>query len=410
MRITSFFLVLLGLVFTIRGQTTRINQHTYLYSGPSEKSKVLGEFACAAHVQIISQNNTFHFVQTETGMRGYVMSKCLALKNSGTGASDNFRGEFDNKNRYVLVAGLRARAEPRADSKVVKQLKMNEYCMIDFLPYDPEAWVKVGYSYNYELETSIPYFIQRKYIGPKADLANYIGLYKVDNQAEFKAKKMRMERILEMSYWENDSLRYAAISMFRDFVLQNNLDVWLDDIKFEIFAIEAKGSDKSSKDYPDFENWEEEDFERFYDKYRWHYFLNGDTLRYKTKRDIEKIKYTKSSEMPKDLSECGWGFETAYYLDGAIIIDEGMEAYNGGLEHFTLFEIDFSNPSISVKLADFELNSETDERDFIKALHPYLSWDLRDGIHIYYLNIWDENIVIEFREGRPVLWEVSFQC
>lgn len=412
MRFTSFFLLFFGLVFTINGQTTRINQHTYLYSGPSEKSRVLGEFAYAAQVQIISQSNTFHFVETETGMRGYVMSNYLALKNTNTGVSDYFRGEFDNKNRYVLVAGLRARAEPRAESRVVKQLKMNEYCNIYFLPYDPEAWVGVGSLYNEELGQSIPYYIQRKFIGPMSDLANYIGLYKVDNQADFKVKKMRMERMLEMAYWANDSLRYVTLSMFRDFVLEHDLEISLYDINLELFAIETKGSDKTTVLNYYSSDWEEEDFERFYDMYRWSYFLNEDTLRYKTLQELESLNltYTKSLEVPKDLEECGWGFEAVYYLDGVTIIDEGLDSYSDGLKHFTLFQIDFSNPDISIKLAGFELNSNTDEREFIKALHPYLQWDLREGRHFYYLNIWSESILIEFKDGKPILWHVSFQC
>jgi len=412
MRITLFLLVLLGLVFTIQGQTTRINRHTYLYSGPFEKSKVLGEFAYAAQVQIISQSNTFHFVETETGMRGYIMSNHLALKNSGTGVSDYDRGEFDSKNRYVLVAGLRARAEPRADSKVVKQLKMNEWCSIYFLPYDSEAWVSVGNYYSEELDKSFPYFIQRKYVGPITNLTQYINLYKVDDNATFQSKKMRMERMLEMAYWANDSLRYVALSMFRDFVVEHDLKIPLSDIEFELFAIETKGSNKNTTLNYYSNDWEEEDFERFYDKYRWNYFLNGDTLRHKTLQDVESLNlaFTKSSEMPKDLDECGWGFETVYYLDGATIIDEGLDAYSDGLRHFSLFQIDFTNPAISIKLAGFELNGETDEREFIKELHPYIRWDLREGRHFYSLNIWEENISIVFKDGKPILWHVSFQC
>ncbi|MFT4523772.1 MAG: hypothetical protein ACI8ZN_002728 [Bacteroidia bacterium] len=379
-----------------------IRSTTELFKDVNSKTPI-GLFARGSRVEVLSTHFQMAYVETNSRMRGYVQANFLTKHLMGNDVAEPdpiiFRGgrddrNYDNLGMYVQVAGLRARVAPSGDSAVALLLKMNERCDIDFLPYNKDGWVRAGGKYVASTNSYTHFFVQRKYLGVQANIEEKISAYLNETFESMQAKQTAIERIFEMSYFEGDSLRAVALQLFRSYAEYDEIVVDFEAIDFELFALE---NTNHWMDHPT-------QYEVQRGKYPISYQFHDALFDPKSEADIRalKLEYTVDKECPEDLI-CGWGFEQAFYLNGITAIDEGEYG-------FSTWKVDFQNSDFSIQIGDFNLNSNTSEFEFLVSIGKLFSPDLRDGDHRYYLHGDAEFYVVEFKDGKPMLWKMDYHC
>jgi hypothetical protein len=375
-----------------------IKTSTELYA-TEEYQKPIGIFARGAKVLVLDVEFQSVQVRTNTGLEGYVTDDELA---TGLNGKDKFEEDpeiftggidgqnYKNKGLYTNVAGLRARAQPSASGLVIKQLNMNHRCDVDFIPYDPNGWVcggKVSDGEGY-----FTFFVPAKYVGKQTDLAETILTYRLNLGKSEADDKKYAERILEMSHWENDSLRLVSLNLFINYVRFYSVAYDVNDIQFEIQALGAV----------DFHSLEEKMGGD------WAFYYNDESIKCGSEAEILQcsIGFEIDSVWPANLGECGWDFYKLYYSEGINIINEG-EDYG-----ISVWEVSFSNHSLSLLLEGFEVSFQTTERNFLLKLgHLIYSHDFREGAHKYrFLNGDAGFYTMTFEEGKPISWVADYYC
>lgn len=399
------------LFFCATAESAYVKCNTELYLHAGLNSQKLGIFSRGSEIEILeSKTPGWHKVRTESLLEGYVLSQYVGDRLSAYDLCNNqpappeltgrdYTTHYQNRGLYVNVAGLRARAKPNKESSVVKLLRMNEPCNISFYPFGENDWVRGGYNYDYESEKSTPFYVQRKYVGKRQDIEEYFNKYNVLSTTDEKQKYA--ERILEMSFFEQDSVRIAAIKLFVNFAESSGLEMSLEALKTEIYALEKCLNAGGDFDYDEHLELIRNNVPKFY--------YDGIPLIFKNEKELlaSGIKYTFVDSFPRDMSECSWGFERGYYFDGGRIVNEGDNEY---IDHFTVWKMDMTNPKSVIIIGGIKITSEMTEREFIDKL-GFLVWPyLREETHSYSISVDGGGDRFYFKNGKIVGYELEYGC
>lgn len=406
---TLVLFTFLSLLLEARCERMQIICNTELFEAPHLASKTVGIFGRGSVVEVIyDQDDGWAKVRTESLMEGYVKSGYLTKRLNARDKCNNepfpkelFAGEnlgyYQGRGLCVTVAGLRARAKPSKGAPVVTLLKMNKHCSISFYPYDENEWVLAGY--DYDRDKSTPFYVQRKYVGQHTDIFKYLEAFgSITNPDK---KKKYAERILEMSFFEQDSVRKAAIKLFVNFAESSGLEMSLEALKTEIYALEKCLNAGGDFDYDEHLELIRNNVPKFY--------YDGIPLIFKNEKEllVSGIKYTFVDSFPRDMSECSWGFERGYYFDGGRIVNEGDNEY---IDHFTVWKMDMTNPKSVIIIGGIKITSEMTEREFIDKL-GFLVWPyLREETHSYSISVDGGGDRFHFKNGKIVGYELEYGC
>lgn len=409
-KLLVFLLFTTQLSFAVNTET--LYSSTELYESPNLQSVKKGVFRAFAEVEVLELTNEYWCkIRTESLTTGFILRSFLVKpkheKNTSYLNPNVFYGSLlgrmlDKEPKlYVNVAGLRARTKPSIDAKVHTMLLMNEPCSPSYLPYDSEEWVLAGaetiYYNNGENVEKMPYYIQRKYVGNQIDIVIPLSQYLTRGNDDFEVQKHHIERLLEMSHYESDSIRKIVLTEFIAYSETQNLSKNLEALRAEIL-----GMDKCVNH--NLVNWDE-----YYGTIRnsnISFYLNTVKLEFSSEESLKRtgLQYQEINEFPEDYSECSYGFEKGYYLEGVKLIDQG----DSEDKTFLVWKMDLTNTKCSMKITDFKLNSETMETEFIKNVGSLFFIEGRGDEHTYYMG--ESGVTITFKNGKPFEYEVYFQC
>jgi hypothetical protein len=403
--------LLLSLFITqvsLASDTKTVYSSTELYESPSLMSAKKGVFRAFAKVEVLEITNEYWCkVQTESLITGFILRKFLIKPEDEKEFSylnpDIFYGSLKGRildpelKLYVNVAGLRARTEPTKNAKVLTMLKMNEPCSPSFLPYDIEEWVLAGYDFNNRNGESLPFYVQRKFLGIQIDINLALASYSESTSFTEEEQQRDVERLLEMSHFESDSIRKIVLMKFIAYSETQNPSKNLEALRAEILGMD-KCVDHNLVNWDEyFETIHQLVFSCYWKKVKLE-FSKEESLK------IAGLEYQVISQFPEDYSECSNGFEKGYYLEGVKLIDEG----DPDDETFLVWKMDLTNKNCFLKIADFEINSMTNETEFINNVGSFFFIDGRGDEHSYFLG--ESGRVITFKNGKPYDYEYQSQC
>ena len=270
-----------SLAFAQAEEVKVIRSTTELFATAKCDVNPIGIFARGSKVIVLKTEGNSVLVETNSKYQGYIKKGYLVKH---LNANDKFEDDpaifkggidghyFENRGLYTNVAGLRARAEPSMSGLVIKQLNMNHHCDVDFIPYDPNGWVCGGTIWDGE--ENYNFFVPVKYVGKQTDIKETMAIYQFKKGKSLQEDKQLAERIFEMSYWENDSIRLEALLLFRDLITTCKLSNPLKNIDFEIFVLQNSCLDYKLLDY----------------NLTWTYWCNGKEMTFYNRQDVENSK------------------------------------------------------------------------------------------------------------------------
>lgn len=375
-----------------------LNSDTRLYTSKNTSGDFLGYFKYGAEVRLLSQNeNGWYKVQADNLSEGYVPENFIAERlnardiqtkdseNPLIEGNDNYYG---SSHLFVLVAGLKARAQPDKNSKIREILYTGDPVPINYLPKNQEEWVNIGGHFSEEYAK----FTLRKFVGKRPDfnaLVKEFDKLDVSNSTE---RKTIGERIVELA-WNSDKTTLApAYQRYYEVVKQLNDPKLLADTELNMAV--AKGLAKHKKP---------EEISAFTKKVE--FILKGTKTKslYFSQKDLVKI-FGKPSKKATVSDECGIYLSELfyYYPDLTASVDE-----NKNQAEITKVFINETNKLIFNTNA--VLDNTLSEKTFIEKYGTYIGASIK-APHFYSIQLEDSEFTIEFRDGKLFTIEIIFYC
>lgn len=375
-----------------------INSDTRLYTSQNTSSEFLGYFKYGAEVRLLSENeNGWYKVKTDNLSEGYVPANFIAerlnIRDIQTKDKENPIIEvgdsyYGGNHLFVLVAGLKARAQADKNSKIKEILHTGDPVSVNYLPKNPDEWVNIGGSYNDEYAR----FTLRKFIGKRPDFNALIKEFdKLDINA-LEDRKTLGERIVELAWNSEKTTLVPAYKRYYEVVKQLNDPKLLADTELNM-AI-AKGLAKHKKS---------EEISAFTKKVE---FILKDT---KTKslffsqKNLVKI-FGKPTKKATVSDECGIYLSELfyYYPDLEVSVDEAKNQAE-------IIKVFINENNKLVFNANAVLDNTLSEIAFIEKYGTYIGASIKAS-HFYSIQLEDSEFTIEFRDGKLFTIEIIFYC
>lgn len=374
-----------------------LNSDTRLYTSATNSSEFIGYFKYGAEVQLLSESkNGWYKVKADNLSEGYIPEKFVATRLNAKDVKvrddenpilegDDYYG---SNHLFVLVAGLKARAQPDKNSKIKEILNTGDPVAVNYLPKNQEDWVNVSGNFSDEYAK----YTLRKFIGKRPDFNTLIKDFDKLDVNNITERKTIGERIVELA-WNGDSATLApAYQRYYEVVKQLNDTKLLADT--ELNMVIAKGLAKHKK---------QEEITAFTKKSE--YVLKGVKTKslYFTQKDLVKIfgkpakKATVSDECSVYLSETFY-----YYPDLEASVDEKQNQAE-------ITKVFINENNKLVFNATSSLDHTLSEKAFIEKYGPYISASIK-APHSYSIQLEDSEFKIDFKDGKLFTIEIFFYC
>ncbi len=375
-----------------------LNSDTRLYTSASASAEFLGYFKYGAEIQLLSESkNGWYKVKADNLSEGYIPEKFVATRlnsadikvrdneNPIIEGSDNYYG---SNHLFVLVAGLKARAQPDKTSKIKEILNVGDPVAVNYLPKNQEEWVNISGNFSDEYAK----FTLRKFIGKRPDFNTLLKDFDKLDVNNITERKTVGERIVELA-WNSDAATLApAYQRYYEVVKQLNDPKLLADTELNM-AI-AKGLAKHKKP---------EEVLAFVKKSE--FVLKGLKTKawYLTQKDLEKT-FGKPLKKANVSDECGvYLSETFYYYPD---LEASVSEQKNQAEITKVF-INENNKLVLNPNATLD-NSVT-EKAFIEKYGSYIGASIK-APHNYSIQLEDSEFKVEFKDGKIFTIEIFFYC
>ncbi|KUJ59657.1 ligand-binding protein SH3 [Flavobacteriaceae bacterium CRH] len=375
-----------------------LNSDTRLYTSTSTAAEFLGYFKYGAEVQLLSESkNGWYKVKADNLSEGFVPEKFVAtsLNAKDVKVRDNENpliegndGYYGGNHLFVLVAGLKARAQPDKNSKIREILYTGDPVAINYLPKNQDEWVNISGNFSDEYAK----FTLKKFVGKRPDFNTLLKDFDKLDVTNITQRKTAGERLVELA-WNSDNATLApAYQRYYEVVKQLNDPKLLADTELNM-AI-AKGLAKHKK---------QEEITAFTKKSE--FVIKGLKTKslFLTLKDLEKTlgkpakKATVSDECGLYISELFY-----YYLDLEASVDEKQNK----VEVIKVF-INGSNKLVFNTGA--ALDSSLTEKAFIEKYGSYIGASIKNP-HSYSIPLEDSQFNIEFKDGKLFTIEIFYYC
>lgn len=394
-----YFLVALFCSILLHSQERYfLNSDTRLYTSTSTSAEFLGYFKYGAEVQLLSESkNGWYKVKADNFSEGFVPENFVATRlnaadvklrdneNPLIEGNDNYYG---SSHLFVLVAGLKARAQPDKTSKIKEILYTGDPVPINYLPKNPEEWVNIGGNFSDEYAR----FTLRKFVGKRPDFNTLLKDFDKLYPTNITERKTVGERLVELA-WNSDNATLApAYQRYYEVVKQVNDPKLLADTELNM-AI-AKGLSKHKKP---------EEILAFVKKSE--FILKGVKTKslFLTQKDLVKTfgkpikRATVSDECSVYLSEIFY-----YYPDLEASVDEKQNQAE-------ITKVFINENNKLVLNANATLDNSVAEKAFIEKYGAYIGASIK-APHIYAIQLEDSEFKIEFKDGKLFNIEIFFYC
>ncbi|UTN03864.1 SH3 domain-containing protein [Flavobacterium bizetiae] len=374
-----------------------LNSDTRLYTSANTSAEFLGYFRYGAEVQLLSESKDgWYKVKADNLSEGYIPEKFIATRLNARDVkvkdgenplieSDDYYG---SNHLFVLVAGLKARAQPDKNAKIREILNTGDPVAINYLPKNQEDWVNISGQFNDEYAK----FTLRKFVGKRPDFNSLLKDFDKLDVTNITERKTIGERLVELA-WNSETTTLApAYQRYYEVVKQLNDPKLLADTELNMAV--AKGLAKHKKP---------EEILAFVKKSE--FILKGLKTKawYLTQKDLVKIfgKPTKTAHVN---DECGVYLSELfyYYPDLEASVDEQKNQ-----AEITKVFINESNKLVLNPNAT--LDHTLTEKAFIEKYGAYINASIKTP-HIYAIQIEDSEFRIEFKDGKIFTIEIFFYC
>jgi uncharacterized protein YgiM (DUF1202 family) len=375
-----------------------INSDTRLYTS-ANNADFLGYFKYGAQIQLLSEDkNGWTKVKADNYSEGYVPTKFISKslnsadvktvdkENPIIFASDNYHG---SNHLFILVAGLKARAQPDKNSKIRDILFTGDAVTIDYLPKNEEEWVNIAGSFNEEYAK----FTLRKFVGKRPDLNVLIKSFDKLDANNITERKTISERIVELAWNSDKSTLIPAYQRYYEVVKQLNDPKLLAETELNMALV--KGLTKSKKAEEIFAFSKKAEF-----------LLKGTKTKslYLSQTNLLKTlgKPTKKAKVDDG---CGIYLSDLfyYYPDLEVSVDEAKnqaEIVKVFINENNKFII---NPNVI-------LDHTTSEKAFIEKYGTYIEASLKSPHYYSIFQMEDSQFILEFKDGKLFSVQIFFDC
>lgn len=395
-----FFLIILlfGSLLVQAQQRYFLNSDTRLYTSKNTTADFLGYFKYGAEVQLLSHNeNGWYKVKSDNLSEGYVPEKFIAKslnardvktrdpENPILEGTDQYYG---GNHLFVLVAGLKARAQPDKNAKIREILNTGDPVAVNYLPKNQEDWVNISGQFDEQYAL----FTLRKLIGNRPDFNSLLQHFDQLDPSNISQRKTMAERIVALA-WNSDTTTFApAYQRYYEVVKQLNDPKLLADTELNI-AI-TKGLVKAKKP---------EEIVAFAKKAE--FILKGVKTKswYLSQQDLVKI-FGKPPRKANVNDECGVYLSELfyYYPDLELSVDESQNQAE-------LTKV-FINEHNKLLLNNTNtLDQSLSEKTFIEKYGTYIGASIKTP-HLYTIQLEDSEFRLHFKDGKLFTIEIFFYC
>jgi Bacterial SH3 domain len=374
-----------------------LNSDTRLYTSANTSAEFLGYFRYGAEVQLLSESKNGWFkVKADNLSEGYIPEKFVATRLNARDVkvkdnenplieSDNYYG---SNHLFVLVASLKARAQPDKNSKIREILYTGDPVPINYLPKNQEEWVNIAGQFSEEYAK----FTLRKFVGNRPDFNSLLKDFDKLDVNNITERKTICERIVELAWNSDNTTLVPAYQRYYEVVKQLNDPKLLADTELNMAV--AKGLAKHKKP---------EEILAFVKKSE--FILKGVKTKawYLTQKDLVKT-FGKPPKTINVSDECGVYLSDLfyYYPDLESSVDEQKNQ-----AEITKVFINENNKLVLNPNAT--LDHTLTEKAFIEKYGTYINASIKTS-HIYAIQIEDSEFRIEFKDGKLFTIEIFFYC
>ena len=391
------FLLLFTSVLLHAQERYFLNSDTRLYTSPNTSAEFLGYFRYGAEVQLLSESKNGWFkVKADNLSEGYIPEKFVATRLNARDVkvkdnenplieSDNYYG---SNHLFVLVASLKARAQPDKNSKIREILYTGDPVPINYLPKNQEDWVNISGQFSDEYAK----FTLRKFVGNRPDFNSLLKDFDKLDVNNITERKTIGERLVELAWNSENTTLAPAYQRYYEVVKQLNDPKLLADTELNMAV--AKGLAKHKKP---------EEILAFVKKSE--FVLKGLKTKawYLTQKDLVKT-FGKPPKTAHVNDECGVYLSELfyYYPDLEASVDEQKNQ-----AEITKVFINENNKLVLNPSAT--LDHTLTEKAFIEKYGAYINASIKTP-HIYAIQIEDSEFRIEFKDGKIFTIEIFFYC
>ncbi|MBF4518228.1 SH3 domain-containing protein [Flavobacterium sp. ANB] len=375
-----------------------INSDTRLYTSASTSAEFLGYFKYGAEVHLLSGNQKgWYKIQADNNNEGYVPSKFISeslnaddIKTTDKENPIIFGGNYHGSNHlFVLVAGLKARAQPDKNSKIREVLFTGDPVTVNYLPKNEDEWVNIDGSFGEEYAK----FTLRKFLGKRPDLNVLIKNFDKLDVNNITERKTISERIVELAWNTNNTTLLPAYQRYYEVVKQLNDPKLLAETELNIALAKALNKSKKAEEIFAFSKKAE-------------FLLKGIKTKslYLSQTNLVKTfgKPTKKANVDDG---CGIYLSDLfyYYPDLEVSVDEAKNQ----AEIVKVFINENNKLAFSPNVI---FDNTLSEKAFIEKYGTYVQASLKSP-HYYSIYIIDDSqFILEFKDGKLFSVEIFIDC
>ena len=244
------FILLFASVLLHSQERYFLNSDTRLYTSANTSAEFLGYFRYGAEVQLLSESKDgWYKVKADNLSEGYIQEKFVATRLNARDVkvkdSENPLIESDDyygsNHLFVLVAGLKARAQPDKNAKIREILNTGDPVAINYIPKNQEDWVNISGQFNDEYAK----FTLRKFVGKRPDFNSLLKDFDKLDVTNITERKTIGERLVELAWNSENTTLAPAYQRYYEVVKQLNDPKLLADTELNMAV--AKGLAKHKK-------------------------------------------------------------------------------------------------------------------------------------------------------------------
>lgn len=375
-----------------------LNSDTRLYTSPSTSAEFLGYFKYGAEVQLLSESkNGWYKVKADNLSEGFIPEKFVAtrLNSADVKVRDNENPLIEGNDNYygsshlfVIVAGLKARAQPDKNSKIKEILYTGDPVPINYLPKNPEEWVNIGGNFNDEYAR----FTLRKFVGKRPDFNALLKDFDKLDPTNITERKTVGERLVELAWNSDNATLSPAYQRYYEVVRQINDPKLLADTELNMIIAKGLAKHKTPAEILAFVKKSE-------------FVLKGVKTKslFLTQKDLVKI-FGKPVKKATISDECGLYISDLfyYYPDLEASVDEKQNQAE-------ITKVFINENNKLVFNANAALDHTVSEKAFIEKYGSYIGASIK-APHLYSIQLEDSEFKIEFRDGKLFNIEIFFYC
>ena len=375
-----------------------LNSDTRLYTSANTAAEFLGYFKYGAEVQLLSESkNGWYKVKADNLSEGYIQEQYVATRlnakdvkvrdneNPILEGGDNYYG---GNHLFVLVAGLKARAQPDKNSKIREILFVGDPVAINYLPKNEDEWVNISGQFSDEYAR----FTLRKFVGKRPDFNTLLKDFDKLDVNNVTERKTVGERLVQLAWNSDNAKLIPAYQRYYEVVKQLNDPKLIDDTELNM-AI-AKGLVKHKK---------QEEITAFTKKSE--FVVKGLKTKSLFFTQKELINALGNPVKKANISdECGlYISELFYYYPD---LEASVNEKENKAEVIKIFINQTNKLVFNVNAA---LDSSLTEKNFIEKYGTYIGSSIKNP-HSYSIPLEDSHFEIEFKDGKLFAIEIIYYC